>query len=316
VQRGDVFLRDQEVHRDHVAVGGRLADDARGHSLGLSGTLDRLGRTERCVATAFGLKHERRFASFRPGDVGLPHAFGLEDHRALLALGLHLPAHRVHDVLRRNNVLDLDARHFDAPRLGGGVDHRQKPRVDLVAMREELVQVHRAHDRAHIRHDDVAQSRLKIGDLIGRAASVEHLIEGDAVHGHGGIVLGDDLLARDVHDLLHDVEPATDGIDVRNDEPETRRKSLVITAEALDCIVVALGHLAHAHESRDDHEGGDDKREYGCALQDHGSPLVKPSCGLKPRRCEPTRFIVDMRLLSCPDLPRVVSAFLTRPEPS
>ena len=36
---------------------------------------------------------------------------------------------------------------------------------------------------------------LKIGDLIGCAARVEHLIEGDAVHGHGRIVLGDDLLA-------------------------------------------------------------------------------------------------------------------------
>ena len=99
VERGDVFLRDQEVHRDHVAVGGRLADDARRHRLGLRGSLDRLGRPERRVAAAFGFKHERRLASFGAGDVGLPHAFGLKDHSALLALGLHLPAHRVHEVL-------------------------------------------------------------------------------------------------------------------------------------------------------------------------------------------------------------------------
>ncbi len=273
VERGDVFLRDQEVHRNHVAVGGRLADHPRRHRVGLSGSLDRLGGPERGIAPAFRFEHERRLASFGAGDVGLAHAFSLEDHGALFTLGLHLPAHRLHEVLRGYDVLDLNARDFDAPRLRGCVDHHQKARVDLVAMREQLVQVHRTHDRAHIGHDDVAQRQFKIGDLIGRAARIEHLIEGDAVHRHGCIVLGDDFLARDVHDLLHDVELAADGIDVRNDKPQTRSQGFVVAAEALDRVIVTLRHLAHAHESGDDHEGRDDKRENGCALQHHGARL-------------------------------------------
>ena len=50
----------------------------------------------------------------------------------------------------------------------------------------------------------------EIGDLVGRAPHVEHLIEGDAVDRHRRVVLGDDLLARHVDDLLHDVELAAD----------------------------------------------------------------------------------------------------------
>jgi hypothetical protein len=48
----------------------------------------------------------------------------------------------------------------------------------------------------------------------------------------------------------------------------------VIAAEALDRIIVTLRHLAHAHESGDDHEGDDDKREDGCAFQHYSSPLT------------------------------------------
>ncbi len=46
----------------------------------------------------------------------LPLAFGFEDLGALLALGLHLPAHRLDQVARRVDVLDLDAGDLDAPR--------------------------------------------------------------------------------------------------------------------------------------------------------------------------------------------------------
>jgi hypothetical protein len=46
-------------------------------------------------------------------DLGGARAFGLEDVGALLALGLHLAAHRVDDVGGRADVLDLDARDLD-----------------------------------------------------------------------------------------------------------------------------------------------------------------------------------------------------------
>ena len=82
--------------------------------------------------------------------------------------------------------------------------------VDLVAMRQKLVEIHRAHDGADVGHDEIEERHLEIGDFVGRAPRVEHLVEGDAVDGDGRVVLRDDLLARDLEDLLHHVELAAD----------------------------------------------------------------------------------------------------------
>lgn len=106
------------------------------------------------------------------------------------------------------------------PGLGGGVDNRQQACVDLVAVRQELVEVHRAHDGAHVDHHKVQESELKIGDFVGSAAHVEQLEEGDAIDGDCCVVLGDDFLPRHVDDLLHHVELVADRVDVGKDEAE------------------------------------------------------------------------------------------------
>ena len=62
-------------------------------------------------------EHRRGLLAFGAGDFGLALAFGLEHHGALLALRLHLPRHRIDEVFGRLDVLDLDARDFDAPGL-------------------------------------------------------------------------------------------------------------------------------------------------------------------------------------------------------
>ena len=108
---------------------------------------------------------------------------------------------------------------------------------------------------------------LQIGDLIGRAADVEHLIEGDAVDRDRRVVPGDDLLTRHVDDLLHHVELAADRVDIGNDEPEARRQGLAIVAEPLDGVIVALRHLPHAHERGDDDKRHDDEREDACPFK-------------------------------------------------
>ena len=250
-------------------MGGRFAHHPRRQRLGLGGALARLGVAERRFLAPFRLQHDRGLAPLGAGDVGLAHALGLEDHRALLALGLHLPAHRLDEVLGRLDVLDLDARDLDAPRLGSRVDDAEQPGVDLVAMREQLVEVHRAHDGADVGHHQVEQRLLEIGDLVGGAPHVEHLVEGDAVDRHSGVVLGDDLLARHVDDLLHDAELAADAVDIGNDEAEAGRQRLVEAAEAFDRVVVALRHLPHAHQNGDDDEQRDRDRD-DAKPGDHG----------------------------------------------
>jgi hypothetical protein len=89
----------------------------------------------------------------------------------------------------------------------------------------------------------------------------EHLIEGHAVDGDCGVVLGDDLLARDVDHLLHHGKLAPDAVDVRDNEAEARRQRFVIAAETLDCVIVALRHLPDAHPDGHDREQGYDDRQ-------------------------------------------------------
>ena len=72
-------------------------------------------------AAAFGLEDLRLLGALRLQDGGLPLSFGLEDFGALLALGLHLTAHRLHEIRRRHDILDLDAVDLDTPRTDRGI---------------------------------------------------------------------------------------------------------------------------------------------------------------------------------------------------
>src|SRR5262249_38803129 len=86
---------------------------------------------------------------------------------------------------------------------------------------------------------------------------VEHLEEGDAVHRHGGVVLGDHFLLGDRDYLLHHVHLAPDAVEIRRDQVEARRERAGILAETLDGPVVTLWDSLDAGEQCND----DEKRE-------------------------------------------------------
>ena len=167
-------------------------------------------------------------------------AFGGEDFGALLAFGLHLPPHRLDQVGGRHDVLDLDAVDLDAPRRDRGVDHAQQPLVDLVAVGQHLVEVHRPHDRANIGHRELDDRLIEEGDLVARLGGVEYLIERHAVDRHRRIVLGDHVLLRDVDHLLHHVHLAADAIEIRHDQVKAGRERARVASEAFDRPIVAL----------------------------------------------------------------------------
>ena len=172
----------------------------------------------------------------------MPLAFRLQDVGALDALGLHLASHCLDEIGGRHDVLDLDAVDLQSPRRHRGIDHPQQALVDLVAMRQHLVEVHRAHHRADVGHGQDDDGLVEIGDLVARLRRIEHLVEGDAVHRHGGVVLGDHLLFGNVDHLLHHVHLAADAIEIGNDKVQPRRQRARILAEPLDGPVIALRH--------------------------------------------------------------------------
>ena len=204
MQRLDVFLAEEVVDCLRTAA----ADGGRHHfrRLGLGGgtALARLGVAERGLAPALGLQDLGLFGTLRLGDLGGAVAFGLEDLGPLFALGLHLPGHGLDHILRRYDVLQLDAQHLDAPGVGRLVDDRQQPVVDLVAFRQHIVERQAAHDVADVGQCEVGDRLHQVAHLVGRGARVNDLIERDRVDADDRIVLGDHLLLRNVeYQFLH-----------------------------------------------------------------------------------------------------------------
>ncbi len=121
----EIFLGDEVIQRRDVAA----RDGFRHHlgrlRFGLRQTLARLGVAEGGFAAAFGFEDLRLLGALGAQDRRLALAFGGENLGALLALGLHLPAHGLDQIGRRHDVLDLDAVDLDAP----GRRPRHRPRA-------------------------------------------------------------------------------------------------------------------------------------------------------------------------------------------
>ena len=235
--------------------------------LGLREALARLGVAEGGFLAALGGQHDGLLLAFGFEDGALPQAFGLENLRTLFALGLHLAGHAVDQVARRRDVLDLDAGDLDAPRLGGGIDDLQQPRVDLVAVGEQLVEVHRAHDGADVGHGEVDDGAAQLIDLVGGLGGVQHLVEVDAIDRHHGVVLGDDVLRGNIDHLLLHVHLVADALHHRDQDVQARLQRPRIAAEGLDRVVVALRHHLHrgpqGHQGQHDHQHDEDFKAAG-----------------------------------------------------
>ncbi|MGY4348218.1 hypothetical protein ACVWXM_004685 [Bradyrhizobium sp. GM7.3] len=142
-----------------------------------------------------------------------------------------------------------------------GIDYTQQALVDFVAVRQHLVEIHRAHHRTDVGHGQHGDGLGQVRDLVARLGGIEHLKEGDAVDRHGGVVLGDHLLLGNVDHLLHHVDLASDAIEIGHDQIEPGAQRLGVFAEPLDGPVIALRHRLHAGHQRDDDEQDQNNRE-------------------------------------------------------
>src|SRR6185312_1004626 len=102
---------------------------------------------------------------------------------------------------------------------------------------------------------------IEIGHLVARLGCVEHLEEREPVDRDGGVVLGDDILLRNVDHLLHDVDLAADAIEERHDQVEAGVERARVAAKPFDGPVIALPHRFDAGEDRQDDEQNEDDDE-------------------------------------------------------
>ena len=104
--------------------------------------------------------------------------------------------------MRRVNVLNLEPRDLNAPGVRGFVNHRQKPRVDLIPLAEERIQLHRAHNRTDVGHGEINNGRVQIADLVSGPARVNNLVKNNPVNGDHCVIRRDDFLTGNVEHLL------------------------------------------------------------------------------------------------------------------
>ena len=285
-ERLDVFLGDEVVDRVDVALGDRLGHRLGGAGLGLGQPLAGLGVAEGGLLAALGLQHGGLLGPLGAGDRRLLFALGLGDHRAPLALGLHLAGHGVGDVGRRHQVLDLDPRRLDAPGLGRQVDGLQQAGVDRLALRQHIVQVHRADHGAQVGLGQLADGVGQVVDPVGGVGRVDHLDEDDGVDLDGDIVLGDHLLLRHRQHLFHHVHPPPDALVERGQQGHAGLEGAGVAAEPLDGELSALGHDLDRgeQEGQGEHDQGERRIGHGMVPPEAlvGPALQHPSARDRP----------------------------------
>jgi len=149
--------------------------------------------------------------------------------------------------------------------------------VDVVALRQQAVEFHGAHDGADIGHHHVDDRVFKIDHLVGCLGSIHDLVEGHAVHGHHGVVLGDDFLGRNLDDALHHVHLGADAVDEGNDQTQAGAEGADIATESFNRVVVALRHHADGPQKVKHNDGKDYQNKHARTFKHRQSPSVQPT---------------------------------------
>src|SRR6185312_7477044 len=193
---------------------------------------------------------------------GLELALGVDDLRASLALGLRLARHRALHALRDPDVLDLDRRDLDAPRVGLLVDDLLQRLVEALALGEQHVEVGLAEHGAQRRLRDLRRRGPVALDLDHGLDRVDDAEVRDGVDLRGDVVARDQVLRRDVErDRAQvDADHAVDAGD-EEDDPRALLPEQAAEAEHDGAFVLAQDPDRRARNGEDDGDDDDESDE-------------------------------------------------------
>src|SRR5690242_11108386 len=142
----------------------------------------------------------------------LEFTFGRDYLGAALTLGFGFLSHGSLHIVGQSYILDLHRRDLRAPRLGMLVDDILDLHIYLAGLRQELVEGESSHHIPHGGLADLIDGIIDVLDGYDRLLGIDDVIIGHGGDVDGDIVLGDDLLRRDIHgdgaqsDLGHALE--------------------------------------------------------------------------------------------------------------
>ena len=222
---------------------------------------------------------------------GLELAVGVDDLGPPLPLGLGLLGDGPDHVLGQVHLLHLHELDLDAPGVGVLFDDLLESGVQLVALREEVVERDLAEDAAQGRLGELGGGVEVILDVDDALERVDDPEVEDGVDLHRDVVLGDDVLGRDVHRDepqadLHDAvdrgedqdDPGALGLGQDPAEPED------------DPALVLPQDLDGVQDVKDDDPHDDDQRGgWVCHVDSFVTLIFRPSPKATTRTRSPSR---------------------------
>src|SRR6266404_3153112 len=244
---------------------------------------------------------------------GLQLAFGVDHLGAPLALGFGLARDGAHHRLVQVDVLDLDVGDLDAPGVGLRVEDSLDVEIELLALRQQLVELVLAQHRAQRGLRQLAGGLQEVDHLDDRVLRVDDAEIDHRVHLHRDVVARDHVLRRHVEHHGAQVD-AHHLLDHRDDDDQPRPFHGLETAEQEHhgALVLAQDLDRRSDQDQDDHQRAEPKTE----IEPHRQPpssgtavRTSPSMAMTRNRCpRRTGFCVRTRQLS----PRT----LAQPSPS
>ena len=137
------------------------------------------------------------------------------------------------------------------------IHDRKQAAVDIVTLRQSFVEVHAAHHSTQVGRRDLHDRVVEVRHFISRLGRVQHLEKNDSIHADHRVVAGNDFLPRNIKDLFHDIDLASDAVKKRDDDRQAGLGRIGVAAKTLDCVNKALLNHRNAHH----HKYDDDKRE-------------------------------------------------------
>src|SRR5207342_2168226 len=168
----------------------------------------------------------------------------------------------------------------DAPLAGCLIKDAAQGPVDLLAGRQCLLQIHGAGHVTQGRDGQLLDTLDVVGDLVRRRLGVGDLEVNDCIDRDNQVVLGDDRLWREGHDLFPQVDQRLEAIDERNQQAQPGVQGALVAPEPFDDPGVRLRHNPDRSYQRHQHE---ERYDADQDIRDHLRLLVRSPITVRGR---------------------------------